>query len=104
MGKFFKIIKISQDGTQTMIPQFFHNCHGALENAVTFNMQLHRVSNILDPMLRLKYREGIFVPTTINPRDRACVAFGTDIFCISEVFESEKYLFLLTFHAACLVN
>lgn len=56
MDKIFKIIRISEDGTQTMIPQFFHNSYGVLENAVTFNMLMHLVSNILDPQLRLKYR------------------------------------------------
>lgn len=104
MDKIFKIIRISEDGTQMMLPQFFHNSYGVLENAVTFNMQLYRVSNILDPMLRLQYRKGITIPTNINPRERAYVSFGTDTFCISEVFESEKPMFALTFEAATLIN
>lgn len=66
MDKIFKIIRISEDGTQTMIPQFFHNSYGVLENAVTFNMLMHRVSNILDPQLRLKYQEGIMIPLNLN--------------------------------------
>lgn len=104
MEKTFKIIKISEDGKQTMIPQFFHNCYGAVENAVTFNMKLHQVSNILDPMLRLKYRKGVFLPTTLSPRERAYVTVGTDVYCISEVFESEKHIFSLTFRMYCLIQ
>lgn len=104
MDKIFKIIRISEDGTHTMIPQFFHNSYGVLENAVTFNMLLHQISNILDPVLRLQYRKGIDLPTNLSPRERAYVTFGTDTFCISEVFESEKPIFALTFQAATLVN
>lgn len=104
MEKIFKIIRVSEDGTQTMMPQYFHNSYGVLENAVTFNMQLHKVSNIMDPMLRLQYRNGIAIPISINPRERAYVSFGTDIYCISEVFESEKLNFSLLFQAASLVN
>lgn len=37
MDKIFKIIRISEDGTQTMIPKYFQNSYGVLENAVTFN-------------------------------------------------------------------
>ena len=104
MDKIFKIIKISEDGTNTMIPQFFHNTYGVLENAVTFNMMAHNVSNLLDPQLRLKYREGIMIPMTLNIRERAYVTIGTDIYCIFEVFENEKPNFALLFQAASSVN
>lgn len=104
MDKIFKIIRISEDGTQTMIPKYFQNSYGVLENAVTFNMQLHQISNILDPMLRLQYRNGIAIPVGLNPRERAYISFGTDIYCISEVFENEKPNFSLLFQAASLVN
>ncbi len=104
MDKIFKIIRISEDGTHTMIPQFFHNSYGVLENAVTFNMLAHNVSNILDHQLRLKYREGIMIPMNLNIRERAYVTIGTDMYCISEVFENEKPKFSLLFQAASLVN
>ena len=104
MDKIFKIIRISEDGTQTMIPRYFYNSYGVLENAVTFNMFAHNVSNILDPQLRLKYQKGIMIPTDLNIRERAYVTFGTDTYCISEVFESEKSSFILAFQAASAVN
>lgn len=104
MDKIFKIIRIAEDGTQSMIPQYFHNSYGVLENAVTFNMQLHQVSDIMDPVLRLKYRNGIAIPVSINPRERAYVSFGADMYCISEVFENEKLRFFLLFQAVSLVN
>ena len=104
MEKIFKIIRISEDGTQTVIPKYFQNSYGVLENAVTFNMQLHRISNIMDPMLRLQYRNGIALPISLNPRERAYISFGTDIYCISEVSESEKPNFSLLFQAASLLN
>ena len=104
MDKIFKIIRISEDGTQTMIPQYFLNSYGAVENAVTFNMRLHGISNILDPILRLQYRKGISLPINPDSRERAYVSFGKDMYCISEVFESEEPFFALTFQAAITQN
>lgn len=104
MDKIFKIIRISEDGTQTMIPRYFHNSYGVLENAVTLNMQLHQISNILDPRLRLKFREGIAIPLCTNPRERAYISYGKEVYCISEVFDSEEPFFRLAFQAASLVN
>lgn len=104
MDKTYKVNKISEDGTTTLLPLIFYNQYGVLENAVTFNMILHNISNILEPRLRLKYREGIMLPLTLNPREVAYIQDGTDVYCISEVYESEKNNFALTFEAIKRVN
>lgn len=104
MDKTYKVNIISEDGTITLLPLIFYNQFGVLENAVTLNMMLHNISNILDLMFRLKYREGIMLPLTPNPREIAYIQDGPDVYCISEVYESEKINFALTFEAIKRVN
>lgn len=99
MDKTYKITKILENGRQILLPRVFHNGYGAYENAVTLNMQLHGISNIMDPMLRLKWRSGVRFPKVLNPRSMAYIYFGKDVFCVSEIFESEMPYFSLIYQS-----
>lgn len=104
MDKTYKITKILEDGRQILLPKIFHNCYEAYENAVTLNMQLHGISNIMDPVLRLKWRNGVRLPTILNPRSMAYIYFGKDVYCVSEVFESEKPYYTLIYQSLYALN
>ena len=104
MDKVYKVICITGDGTMYMVPTYYKNSYGAFENAVSFNMQLHGIENILDPHLRLQYRKGVFAPDEMDHRDSAYLMCDGLSYCISEVFESEQPSFMLAFEAINSVN
>lgn len=104
MERTYKITKIAEDGSRSMLTQIFHNALGAFENAVTFNMILHGVNNVADPILRYRFLTGVSPARTINPRDMAFISYHNDVYCVSEVFESEMPLLALGLNAVTNVN
>lgn len=82
--KMYKVTRIKEDGTSEEYCHFFNN-YGAFENAVTLNMQLHNVGNILNTELRSKFANDVYFGRLKPLRtDRAYVNHGTDVYCVME--------------------